>query len=212
MKVSIFSESPADEAGILKLVNGVFGSPMELVSGPRVRSRGWAAVFNLLPVILKHLHFQTDADAVVLVIDSDFEPVHLPAHDDPDGEDKDCRLCDLRRAAVHVQSGLRPVPNRYPLKVAIGMAVPAIEAWYLFGKDRHVSEAAWITGLQTRKFPYTKQELKRSVYGTDRPSLELETACAIKESERVSNSLDGFEAFFPNGFGPLARAVRSWRT
>jgi hypothetical protein len=212
MKVSIFSESPADEAAILNLVDAAFGKPVELVPGLRVRSRGWAAVFSLLPAVLKHLHFQTDAEAVVLVIDSDFEPVHLLAHDDPGGEDKDCRLCELRRVVGHVQGALRPVPNRNSLKVAIGMAVPAIEAWYLFGKDPHVSEAAWIMGLQTRKFPYTKQQLKRSIYGTDRPSIELETACAIRESQRVSQSLDEFEAYFPNGFGPLARAVRSWRT
>jgi hypothetical protein len=189
MKVSIFSESSADEAAILTLVKGILGKSLELVPGPRVRSRGWTAVFGLLPVVLKHLHFQTDAEALVLVIDSDSKPVHLPAHDESGGADENCRLCDLRRAAGHVQGALRQVPNRKTMKIAVGMAVPAIEAWYLCGKDPHVSEAAWITGLQTGKFPYTKQALKRSVYGTDRPSLELEIACAIKESERNATKI-----------------------
>jgi hypothetical protein len=79
MKVSIFSESSADEAAILTLVKGILGKSLELIPGPRVRSRGWTAVFSLLPVVLKHLHFQTDAEAVVLVIDSDCShPFRVP--------------------------------------------------------------------------------------------------------------------------------------
>jgi hypothetical protein len=211
MKVFIFSESPADEAALLTLTAAVNGEPVESVPGPRLRSRGWTGVFGLLPTVLKHLHFRTDAEAAAVVVNSDFQSVHLPSHDSPGGEDASCRLCALRTAVSKVLATLSPVPNRPVLKVAIGLAVPAIEAWYLCGRDRRVSEAAWITGLQTRKFPYTKNELKKAVYGTDRPSIERETESAVKEATRVSKALEALEAFFPNGFGPFARGVRSWK-
>jgi hypothetical protein len=60
------------------------------------------------------------------------------------------------------------------------------------------------------KFPYTKAQLKVAVYGTDRPSLERETECATREAERLTQDLGQFEKFFPNGFGPLYREIKSW--
>ena len=49
------------------------------------------------------------------------------------------------------------------------------------------------------------------VYGTDRPSLEREMECAVQEAQRiVRDGLAALEAAFPNGFGPMAREVRSW--
>ena len=65
--------------------------------------------------------------------------------------------------------------GRPELKVATGLTVPAIEAWYLVGKNHQVGEAAWITGLIAGRPPFTRPQLKQLVYGTDRPSLELET-------------------------------------
>jgi hypothetical protein len=41
------------------------------------------------------------------------------------------------------------------LKIAIGLAVPAIEAWLLCGVDPHITEAAWINGLK-EPFPSSR--------------------------------------------------------
>jgi len=110
------------------------------------------------------------------------------------------------------------VKNRFrqqgysPVKTALGLAVPQIEAWYLVGRDPHVSEAAWISGQQSGQFLYAREHLKRKVYETDRPSLELETTRAREEAERIvrEGKLPLLEKLFPAGFGPLANDVRNW--
>jgi hypothetical protein len=53
--------------------------------------------------------------------------------------------------------------------------------------------------------------LKELVYGTDRPSLEHETACAVAEARRIIGDLPAIESAFPAGFGLMAREIRSWR-
>jgi hypothetical protein len=98
------------------------------------------------------------------------------------------------------------------LKVAIGVAVPTVEAWYLAGKNHEVGEAAWKAGLATGRRPFANPQLKKFVYGTDRPSLELETARAVEEARRIICNLAVIETAFPVGFGLMAREVRSWRT
>ena len=95
-------------------------------------------------------------------------------------------------------------------KVAVGIAVPAVEAWYRCGLDPHVTEAAWIASLPSGPFPYTTRSLKEDVYGTSRLSLELETRCATKEARRLAQNLQLLEQCFPTGFGALTRDVRSW--
>lgn len=210
MKVAVLSESLADEAAIRILVDGILGRQTQLITPPRLRTRGWPSVLQVLPSVLKHLHYRTDAEAFVLVVDSNDSPVHQNAHDQPGGADQQCRLCQLREVVGRVQSQLRPVSGRPPIKTAAGLAVPGIEAWYRCGLDPHVTEAAWIQALQSRTYPYTKNSLKRDVYGTDRPSLDLETQRAVEEARRLVRNLPVIEGLFPNGFGVLARGVRSW--
>jgi hypothetical protein len=96
------------------------------------------------------------------------------------------------------------------LKVAIGLPVPAIEAWYLAGRNHQVGEAAWLMGLKADKKPFTRPQLKQMVYGTDRPSLELETECAVREARRIIANLQAILSAFPAGFGLMAEEIRSW--
>lgn len=215
MKTCVVSESPADEAAVRILVEGILGRPTVPIPGPSLVSRGWTTAVSVLPVAIKHLHYHTDAEALVVVLDSDETPIHDSAHDEAGGHDK-CRICIVSKIATDTISNLRQVAGRSRLKIAIGLAVPAIEAWYAFGAEKSVSatsEAAWIIGLSRKgKFPYTKPQLKNDVYGTDRPSLALETQCATREAQRLAKDLGQLEAFFPNGFGFLARQIRSWQT
>ena len=98
------------------------------------------------------------------------------------------------------------------MKVAIGLTVPTIEAWYLVGKTHEVGEAAWITGLASGRAPFARPQLKRMVYETDRPSLELETAVAVREARRIIANLPAIESAFPMGFGLMANEIRSWKS
>jgi hypothetical protein len=211
MKVAVPSESAADEAAVRILIDGILGLETEPVPPhPSLRTRGWPSVSQVLAVVLKHLHYHTDAEALALVVDSNHSPVHRASHDQPGGADAVCRLCHLRETVGRVISQLRPVPGRATIKTAIGLAVPAIEAWYRCGRDPHVTEAAWLSGLESRRDPYSKNALKESVYGTDRPTIQLETSCATDEARRLATNLGDLESLFPNGFGPLVRDVHCW--
>jgi hypothetical protein len=53
-------------------------------------------------------------------------------------------------------------------------------------------------------------ELKKMVYGTDRPSLELETECAVREARRIIGELPAIVTAFPAGFGLMAKEIGSW--
>jgi hypothetical protein len=210
MKVAVFSESSADEAGIGILAQALLGHALERADLPSLRTRGWPSVRQVLPAVLMALHYQTDAQGLVVIVDSDLSPVHLPDHDTAAAAAQGCRLCQLQQVVATTRSKLRPVPNRAPLRVALGLAVPSLEAWWRCGIDAHVTEAAWLVALQSRRFPYDVNRLKVAVYGTDRPGLDLETVRMTEEATRVALDLARLETGFPNGFGPFAREIRGW--
>lgn len=158
MKVAVLSESPADQAAVRVLVEELLGKPTVPPPFP-LQAPGWPAVRNLLPTVIKQPHYHSDTEGLVVVVDSDSSPMHRNEHEDPGGECAKCRLCELRRAVSDTIALLRAVPKRPPLKVAVGLAVPSIEAWYRCGVDPHVTEAAWILAVQEKSFPYTKASL-----------------------------------------------------
>jgi hypothetical protein len=207
MKVAVLSESAGDEAGVRRIVSGVLARPVEDVSTPRLRSRGWPSVRNILPVVMLDLHFRSDAEGLVVVVDSDDSPHHLQTHEVGPTDDQ-CRVCQLRETVNITRRRLTPLPGKSILKVAVGMAVPAIEAWYMVGIDSRASEAVWQLGVGSRS--YSKRSLKSSIYGTERPDLALETRHAVQASARLVNHLTELESMFPGGFGSLARDLRSW--
>lgn len=200
MKVAVLSESAADEAAIRILVECLLGQLIETVDVPPLRSRGWGSVVKVLPTLIRHLHYRTDAEGLVVVVDSDLSPVHLPAHEELGVPE--CRLCILRQLAQTEERALRRVEGRSKLKVAAGLAVPQIEAWYLCGRDAKVTEAAWLLAMESGRLPYSSSDLKNELYGSDRPTIQVETIHAQQEARRLANDLSLLEAFFPNGFGP----------
>jgi hypothetical protein len=121
-----------------------------------------------------------------------------------------CRLCQLRRIIDEVRQQLRPRPHPSPLKIALGSAVPAIEAWLLCGVNPHVTEAAWINGMREGRPPYTKPSLKSELYGTSHPSLAVETKAMKTAASRLAANLNNLEICFPHGFGALKADLRRW--
>lgn len=209
MKVALFSESPADEAALRVLVNGALRAEPSFVS-PGFRARGWPNVAQLMPAVIRHLHFNTDADALVVVADSDDSVVHTARHDAPDYFHPHCRMCQLRAVYRQTVKRLPPARGRDRVLRVVGVAVPAVEAWYLCGRDPTVSEAAWIAGQERAAPPYSRAELKVRVYGTDRPSLPHETVCAVREAQRHRADTRRLEHDFP-GFAALAADLRAVR-
>ena len=207
MKVALLSESPADEAALRILVGAVLRTPPQFVS-PGFRARGWPNVAQLVPAVIRHLHFNTDTDALVVVADSDDSVVHTADHDRPSYVHPHCRMCQLRAAFRQTAKKLPPARGRERVLRGIGVAVPAIEAWYLCGRDTSVSEQRWIDGQANGRQPYSRAELKLRVYGTDRPSLPHETRCALHEVIRHRRDSRRLEHDFP-GFAALAADLRA---
>ncbi len=207
MKVAFLTESPADEAALRILVEAVLGAAPHFVASG-FRARGWPNVAQVLPAVIRHLHFQTDTNLLVVAVDSDDSVVHTAEHDRPGYFHPQCRMCELRAVFRRTAKKLPPAHGRARVLRAIGIAVPAIEAWYLCGRDPTVTENAWIAGQENGRQPYSRPELKWRVYGTDRPSLPLEIRCALHEVERHRRDLRRLENDFP-GFAALARDLYS---
>ena len=209
LKLAILSESPADEAALHVLVRDLLQQSFTLVQSS-LRARGWPSVEQVLPAIVRHLHFNTDADGLVVVCDSDDSPVHTEAHEAPGYHHALCRVCRLRAAFRRTTKNLPPAHGRQRVLRAVGVCVPAIEAWLLCGRDTSVTEQAWIDGQASGVLPYTRRDLKWRVYGTERPSLQHETTRAVQEVTRHQGDLRRLENDFPHGFGALARDLREW--
>jgi len=142
MKVAILCESPADEVTIRILAEAVLGIKISPVPHAGLRTRGWPSVRKVFSAVLKQLHYRSDAEGLICVVDSNATPVHEPIHKQPGRADPKCRLCELRRVRDEVLAQIGPRQEMPRLKTAIGLAVPAIEAWLLCGVNLHVSEAA----------------------------------------------------------------------
>jgi hypothetical protein len=211
MKIVFFGESPADQAALAVFTEGILGTPPEVVD-MGLEAHGVTGVFATLDGVFRGVYYNSDAVGLVVVVDGDDTELHHTSHDTAGGGGDRCRFCQARKIVAQARQQVRPRKGRPELKVALGLAVPAIEAWYLVGKEHEVGEAAWRVGLDAGRLPFTRPRLKELVYGTDRPSLELETERATEEVRRI---LDGpttaaIEAAFPAGFGLMAREIRSW--
>ena len=209
MKVAILSESPADEAAVRVLAEAVLGRSVELVPIRRGAPGMDGALAAVRPAFLA-LHYRRQAEALIVVVDSNSSPVHDGPLDRPCPQAAECRLCRIRQSIAEVRASLKPMAGLPPILTAVGLAVPAIEAWYLCGKHSPLSEAAWVRGMGDGKPPYTRARLKELAYGTDRPSLAMETQCAVEHVRRVVRDLDLLERSFPVGFGCLRRDLESW--
>ena len=95
MKIAVLSESPADEAAIRVIVEALLQQGVDIESA-RIRAGGFHSLLKTLPAIIKHMHFHTDAEGVVVVLDSDLSPIHSATHDGIENQYSDCRLCQVR--------------------------------------------------------------------------------------------------------------------
>ena len=106
---------------------------------------------------------------------------------------------------------LSPVSGKAPLRIAFGVAAPALEAWLLAHRRQNVNETTWKNGLRENKHPYSKRELKLWLCGVDRPTLALETAKMTEAAKELASQIHFLEKQFPTGFKALADGLRSWR-
>jgi hypothetical protein len=207
MRVAVLSEADPEEEAVMILAEGVLGVELRRVTYSTLRSRGWPSVRDILPVVFRQLYYNSDAEAFIMVVDSDDSPIHRPGHDEAGGADPSCRL---RQSMAQVKSSLNPIPGRTMIRTALGLAAPAIEAWYRCGLDNHVNEATWARGLGGERIGYNRKSLKLDAYRMEPAPASVKTAVAEESAKRLVNDLELFERLFPGGFGALARDLRSW--
>jgi hypothetical protein len=213
MKIAVYSESARDEAGIRMLTGALLRNPPEFAAELNLRTRGWPSVRDVLPAVIKGLYFEDgDVEGLVVVVDSNSSTLHQVTHESNPASAGDCRVCLLRKVAEKALARVRPLAGRAPLKVAIGVAAPAIEAWYMVGHDPFASESGWEQLRRENRHQNRKIQLKRAVYGLGwrdqehGPSVEL----AVQAAAQAAAPLRDLERLFPGGFGSLARSVREW--
>lgn len=207
MKIAFFSESPADEAALKIIVAGILGEEIEETDLPNtIERRSASHVDKLLPNVIKGVFYWTDAEALIVVSDSDDTFVHTKEHETELNEQ--CRLCQLRKAVAETVSKLK---GKKTFRVAVGVPVPAIEAWFLCGINPHVNEATWIRKQNGERISYDRKSLKVELYGNDRPAIETLKEKAIESAERLIEDLEQFEELFPQGFGCLINEIRGWK-
>ncbi len=118
-------------------------------------------------------------------------------------------LADL--FADRARKSLSKRKGRSLLKIAIGVAAPAIESWLLCSSSKSIPEATWLKDLKGKRDPYWRRRLKKRLYGTERPTLVLETEKMTEAARTLATKIDLLEKQFPIGFGPLAGEIRSLR-
>jgi hypothetical protein len=211
MKIGFYSESLADQAALAVFAEGILGAPPEPIN-MALAGHGVTSVFSALDGLFRGVYYNSDAEGLVVAVDCNASELHDPAHDDPGPASDDCRLCRARKIIGKARRQLKSRPDRPHLKVAVGLAVPAIEAWYFVGTRHEVGEQTWRTRLEEKRDPSTRKKLKELMYGTTRPSLELETELAVREARRIIQNIEIIEKAFPVGFGSMAAEIRSWKT
>lgn len=214
MRVAIVSESTADETAIRVLVDAALGVKT-LPVVPAIRYRPGHTFLRDLPAILRALHRAGTVDGLVAVVDSDDTPIHQPDHEDDPEAALRCRLCEARELLRQAQGDLaKRDPEHQPIRTALGLAVPAMEGWYLSGRDPDCTEAAWLAHMaehpEGTSFRHVRVQLKQKAYGRNRPSLGYQTRAAVEHARRLATNLDALAENFPNGFGPLLRDLRAW--
>src|SRR5882724_2900374 len=99
MKTAFIGESPADEATLEVLVEGLLGiRPVVEDITSLSRSRSWDSAMRLVPLAIKHLYYQSDAEGLVVLVDSDFSPIHTTDHEIVGREDPKCRFCEIKNS------------------------------------------------------------------------------------------------------------------
>jgi hypothetical protein len=210
MRIGFYGESPADQAAMGVFTEGIIGEPPERISMD-LAADGVGRVLSTLRDVLIAVHYNSDAEGLVVVVDADDTDLHDSTHDFMSAENDGCRLCKCLKIIAKARNRVKPRQGRPELQIAVGLAVPSIEAWYLAGKNHQVGEAAWKTGLASGRLPFTRPQLKELVYGTNRPSIELETERATAEARRIIADMKAIESASPAGFGLMAEQIRTWK-
>src|SRR5262245_31184060 len=107
MKIGYFCESLADQAAMAEFTAGIFVQPSEPISMD-LAAHGVPGFFRALDGVFRGVHFNSDAEGLVIVADCDDTELHEASHDAPGHDTKDCRMCEIRKILTRAKNQLRP--------------------------------------------------------------------------------------------------------
>ena len=168
MKIGFYCESPADQAALAVFVEGILGEPPEPINMD-IEGHGVTGVLSTLDGVIRGVYYNSDADGLVIVVGGERHRIAQQRNLRCCKLAERCRMCQLRKIIAGPES-VEGHTRAYCLEgVAVGLTVPAIEAWYLVGKNHEVGEALLDCPVVRRnRRPFTSQ-LKQEIYGTERP-------------------------------------------
>src|SRR6266852_3197067 len=107
MKIGYYCEQQADQAAMAVFTEGILGEPPEPINIP-LEARSVPAFFSALDGVFRGVHYNSDAEGLIIVVDCDKTALHDLAHDATGGGDEDCRLCQARKIITKARKQLRP--------------------------------------------------------------------------------------------------------
>src|SRR5437899_10111176 len=95
MKIGFFGESSADRAALAIFAEGILGAPPEPINMD-LEAHGVTGVLNALDGVFRGVHYNSDAEGLIIVVDSDDTEPHELDHDSPKVSKGGCRFCQIR--------------------------------------------------------------------------------------------------------------------
>src|SRR5438128_3606915 len=120
MKIGYYCESPADQAALAVFTEGILGTPPEPINMD-LEAHSVPGFFSALDGVFRGVHYNSDAEGLLVVVDSDDTELHDPAHEAAAAGVERCRFCQARKIIVQAQRQLKVRQGRAQLRVAIGL-------------------------------------------------------------------------------------------
>jgi hypothetical protein len=102
MKIGYYCESPADAAALAIFVEGLLGAPPEPIS-VELEAHSVPGFFSALDGVFRGVHFNSDAEGLIVLVDGDNADLHELAHDAPGEDVEGCRYCQIRKIVARAQ-------------------------------------------------------------------------------------------------------------
>jgi len=106
MKIAFLSESPADQAALAVFTKCLLGRK-PIPHSMNISARGVDGLLLALDGIYRGLHYNSDVEAMVVVVDCDESEIHEPDHDSSKKQ-TDCRFCQITQIIERARKQLKP--------------------------------------------------------------------------------------------------------
>ena len=107
MKIGFYCESPVDRAALAVFTEGILGSAPEPINID-LEAHSVPGFFKTLGGVFRGVHYTSDAEGLVVVVDADNTEMHDPAHDTLPRVAERCRLCEVRTIIARAKNELKP--------------------------------------------------------------------------------------------------------